>query len=143
MEFSQFQGQNRRMEFNDLPNAYKAFKEHAQFMFGGPLTNKSEEVKCNNLMIWVGEEGRQIFSTWNLTADQKKELDNYHTDFEEYCKPRSNKIHARYQFKSRVQGDSEKFEHFVTDLRLLLKDCGYDAAIHDEMVRERIVFGVR
>ena len=78
-------------------------------MFGGPLTNKSEEVKCNYLMIRVGEKGCQIFSTWKLTADQKKELDIFHMGFEVYCKPRSNKIHARYKIKSRVQGDSEMF----------------------------------
>ena len=33
------------------------------------------------------------------------------------------------------------FENFVTELKLLAQDCGYQQA--EEMVRDRIVFGVR
>ena len=40
--------------------------------------------------------------------------------------------------RSRVQEDGEKFEHFVTPLKLLIKDCGYDAAFHNEMIRDSI-----
>ena len=112
-------------------------------MFGGPLQTKTEEIKCNHLMIWAGEKGRQIFSTWNLVDDDKKKLESYYTGFESYCKPRSNQIYARYKLRCREQEDAEKFEHFVTSLKLLLNDCGFDAAIHDEMIGESIVFGVR
>ena len=41
------------------------------------------------------------------------------------------------------QEDAEKLEHFVTCLKLFLNDCGYNAAIHDEMIRDSIVFGVK
>ena len=145
MEVYSSQGQNPRMDWEskDLPNAFKSFKSHAEFMFGGPLQTKTEEVKCNYLMIWAGEKGRQIFSTWNLQDDDKKKLESYYTGFESYCKPRSNQIYARYKLRCREQEDSEKFEHFVTSLKLLLNDCGYDAAIHDEMIRDSIVFGVK
>ena len=68
---------------------------------------------------------------------------SYYEGFENYCKPRSNKIYARYKLKSRTQAEGEKFEHFVTDLRLLLKDCGYDEAVHNEMTQDHIVFGVQ
>ena len=98
---SRIQEQTPRMDWEsrDLPNAFKAFKEHAEFMFGGPLKSKTEEVQCNYLMLWVGEKGRQIFSTWTLDANEKKELKNYYGGFEAYCKPRSNKIYARYKLK--------------------------------------------
>ena len=130
-------------ESKDLPNAFKSFKSHAEFMFGGPLQMNTEEVKCNYLMIWAGEKGRQIFSTWNLQDDDKKMLESYYTGFKSYSKPRSNQIYARYKLWCREQEDSEKFEHFVTSLKLLLNDCGYDAAIHDKMIRDSIVFGVK
>lgn len=60
----------------DLPTAFKAFKSHCEFTFGGPLIKKNEEEKCNYLMLWVGEKGRNIYSTWNLTADEKKTFEN-------------------------------------------------------------------
>ncbi|KAL1261469.1 hypothetical protein QQF64_006734 [Cirrhinus molitorella] len=39
-----------------------------------------------------------------------------------------------------VQDEREPFEQFVTDLRLLVKDCNY--ANSDEMIRDRTVFGI-
>ena len=96
MEVYSSQGQNPRMDWEskDLPNAFKSFKSHAKIMFGGPLQTKTEEVKCNYLMISAGEKGRQIFSTWNLQDDDRKKLESYYTGFESYCRPCSNQICA-------------------------------------------------
>ena len=56
-------------------------------------------------------------------------------------KPKSKKKFARYKFHQKVQQESESFEqlNFLTDLKLLVKDCGY--ADPDEMVRHRVVIG--
>lgn len=53
-------------------------------MFNGPLKEKSEEVKCNYLMIWVGEKGRDVYSTWHITNEEKKKLETYYTKFQAY-----------------------------------------------------------
>lgn len=127
----------------DLDTAFKSFKEHCDFMFGGPLKAKSEEEKCNYLMLWAGEKGRNIYSTWNLTAEEKKNLLTHYDKFKNYCKPKSNKIYSRYIFKSRTQEAEEPFEQFVTDLKLLFKECGYDETVHDDMIRDHIVFGIK
>lgn len=50
----------------DLPSAWKSFLSHAKFMFNGPLVSKNEEQKCNYLMLWVGDKGRDVYSTWTL-----------------------------------------------------------------------------
>ena len=98
----------------DLPTTWKAFKQHCEFTFGGPLKRKSEEEKCNYLMIWIGDKGRDIYNTWELTVEE-----------EEYVKPKSNKVFARYKFHQKIQREGESFEQFLTDLKLLVKDCGY------------------
>ena len=126
---------------HDLEGQWKSFKQHVEFMFKGPLKEKSEEAKCSYLMIWVGEKGRNIYSTWTLSADDAKLLKTYYEKFELYVKPRTNVIYNRYKFQSRSQSESELFEQFVTDLKLLVKDCTYDKP--DEMVRDRIVIGIR
>ena len=123
----------------DLPTAWKAFRQHCEFTFGGPLKRKSEEEKCNYLMIWIGDKGRDIYNTWELTAEEAKKLDTYYTKYETYVKPKSNKVFARYKFHQKVQQEGESFEQFLTDLKLLVKDCGY--ADPDEMVRDRVVIG--
>ena len=74
-------------------------------------------------------------------ADQKKHFSVHFEKFESYCKPKSNNIYSRYQFKSRIQ--EESFEHFVTDLKVIFKEYGYQTGVEDEMIRDHIVFGVK
>ena len=102
----------------DLETTFKSFKEHCDFIFGGPLKATSDEEKCNYLMLWVGVKGRNVYSTWKLTKDQKKSISEHYKKFESYCKPKLNKIYSRYIFRSRVQESKvlEPFEQFVTDL---------------------------
>ena len=126
-----------------LPLEFKSFKEHCNFMFGGPLKSKSEEEKCNHVMLWAGEKGCNIYSTWTLTNEERKQLEIHYEKFENYCKPKSNKIYSRYIFMRREQGTDEPFEQFVTDLKLLYKEWGYDHAMEDEMIKDHIVFGIK
>ena len=123
----------------DLPSAWQSFMTHCNFCFKGPLKEKSEEECCAYLMIWVGQKGRDIYQTWQVTAEEAKSLDTLYQKYETYVKPKSNKVFARYKFQCRVQLDSESAEQFVTDLKTLVKDCGYEQ--QDEMVRDRIVCG--
>ena len=45
----------------DLPSAWKAFKQHCEFTFGGPPKAKTEneEVKCNYIVLLAGDKGRE------------------------------------------------------------------------------------
>ncbi|OWF39131.1 hypothetical protein KP79_PYT25202 [Mizuhopecten yessoensis] len=125
----------------DMEFSWKSFRQHVDCMFSGPLLVKTEPEKCAYLMIWSGEKGRNMFTTWNLTEDQKKELKYYYERFEQYVKQRSNVIYNRYKFPSKTQGENETFEQFTTQLQIAVRDCNYDKS--DEMVRDRIVIGVR
>ena len=128
-------------ESGDLPGTWKKFKSHTEFMFNGSLKEKTEEEKCSYLMIWVGEKGRDVYSTWHITNEEKKKLETYYTKFQAYFQPKSNKVFSRYKFQCRVQQENETCEEFVTALKVLVKDCGY--ANPDEMIRDRVVFGIR
>ena len=97
-----------------LPTAWRAFRQHCEFTFGGPLKRKIEEEKCNYLMIWARDKGRDIYNTWELTADEVKKLETYYTRFETYVKPRSNKVFARYKLHLRAQQAGESFEQFFS-----------------------------
>ncbi|CAC5365290.1 unnamed protein product [Mytilus coruscus] len=125
----------------DLPGTWKAFKTHCEFMFQGPLKKKQGDEKCAYLMIWVGEKGRNVYSTWDMSAEDQKKLDKYYENFEAYVKPKSNQVFSSYKFQCRLQKTNETCEEFVTDLKVLVKDCQY--ANPDRMVRDRIVFGTK
>ena len=52
--------------------------------------------------------------------------------------PKANVIFSHYKFQEKIQAANESFEQFLTDLRLLVKDCAY--ANSEELVRDCIVF---
>lgn len=85
--------------------------------------------------------GCNLFSTWTLTDEEKKQKDIYFTKFEEYCRPKSNKIYARFRLRSRTQIENETFDQFVR-VEASCQDYGYDTKL-EEMVCDHIVFGVK
>ena len=98
----------------DILTAWKSIQQHYEFAFGGPLKHKSEEQRCNFLMLWVGEKGRDVFKTWNLSSEESKNLTSYYEKFEAHVKPKSNNIFARYKFHNIIQQEREPFEQFLT-----------------------------
>jgi hypothetical protein len=124
----------------NLQEEWRKFKQHADLMFAGPQNKNSEAEKCAYLLIWAGEKGREIYNTWNLATEDSKKLEVLYTNFEKHTTPKKNTLFARYIFLSRKQQDGEQFETFVTDIRTLVRDCGYKEP--EEMVRDRIVCGI-
>ena len=126
-------------ESGNLPEAWKAFKQHVELVFEGPIKEKPEEVKVTYLLLWVGEKGRNIYNTWTLSAEDKKKLKPHYDRFLNYVRPKLNPVFARYKFNNEVQG-SQTVDQYITKLKLLAKDCSYND--ENDMVRDRIVFGV-
>ena len=66
----------------------------------------------------MGDKGRDIYNTWELTAYEVQKPERYYTSFETYVKTRSNKVIFRYKFHLRVQQAGESFEQVLTELKL-------------------------
>ncbi len=126
----------------DLNQEWRRFYRQAMCIFEGPLDDKDDSVKVSYLKLWVGDKGLDVFEgfTFDDPGDAKK-LDIVLKKFEEYCTPRKNHIMAALKFNERRQGENESFESFVTDLKVLVKDCGYKE--EERMVRDAIVFSCK
>ena len=124
----------------NLSEDWKRFEEHAKLMFQGPLTKTKDEERAAYILIWVGETGRDICNSWNITDAERKSPTTLFANFRTHTAPRKNKVFARYVFQERKQGQKETFDSFVIDLRNLVKDCEYPTP--NEMVRDRIVGGI-
>ena len=48
---------------SDDTRAFAKFKELVQLLLEGPLASIGEEVKVKYLLLWVGEEGRDLVKT--------------------------------------------------------------------------------
>ena len=52
-----------------IAKAKKEIQDILQYIFDGPLSEKDEKIKVQYLMLWVGEEGRDICDGWGLSAE--------------------------------------------------------------------------
>ena len=124
---------------SDAPQTLRKFKNLCQPYFSGPLKEKSEEEQISFLLIWSGDEGRELASTCTLAADKKKKLSTYWTKFEDYVAPRSNFRLSRYKLRTVKQEPSETVDCFPKKVRILVRECKYTNP--DEHIIDALIFG--
>ena len=112
-------------------------------MFQGPLSGKTEKTQCAFLLIWLGKKGRDIFSTFTISAEETDKIGAYISKFGEYFSPQSNTVFSRYLFHKRDQRDGETIDQYITELKLLARECEYSTTeLKEEMIRDRLVSGI-
>ncbi len=127
----------------DLDKEWKRFRQHCDFTFQGPLASKTELEKVNYLMTYIGDKGREIYTTFYWTAGnddvaaENATLLGVYNKYSQYVAPKKNQIRATVNFNRRKQEQNERFDNFVTDLKILVQDCGYTDP--DRMLRDSIV----
>ena len=80
-----------------------------------------------------------------IRSHSPKDRKNYETvknKFDSYFVQRCNVIFERARFNRRRQEEGEPVESFITALYSLAEHCSY-GNLHDEMIRDRIVVGIR
>lgn len=106
------------------------------------LSEKKPEVQVSVLLTVIGPEAHKVFSTFKLTEDKKKDINSVLQAFEDYCQPLKNTAFERYKFNLRGQLPSESFEQYVTELRKLALKCDFDNITPEQILRDRIIFGI-
>ncbi|XP_044749764.1 uncharacterized protein LOC123310362 [Coccinella septempunctata] len=104
------------------------------------LSKKDEETKVAVFLNLIGDDGLELFNTFDLTNNQKKSLQCVKQRFEAHCSPKKNVIFERFVFNSITQKEGQLFDSFLTELRKAVKSTGYKDK--DDMVRDRIVMGI-
>ena len=77
-----------------------------------------------------------------LTEAQAAQFDTVKSKFDSYFDAIKNVIFERAQFMRRVQQPNENVDNFITCLHSLVDRCHY-GAIKDEMVKDRLVVGLK
>ena len=65
------------------------WKQRCELLFTGPMAKIDEEIKCKHLLYRSGEQGIELFNSWDPSADDQKKLDNYWERIEHSVKPQS------------------------------------------------------
>ena len=116
----------RRLRWNGVTLTYpwhlKA-SNNIQLIFDGPLKAKEDKVKATYMLLWICEEGRKIFNSFDLTADEKAKpdviFDKSVTDLE----PKSNFGLKGAQLQGFRQADDESVDSFMARCKLIAHKC--------------------
>lgn len=90
----------------------------------------------------MGDDADDILRGQALTDGERQQYSAVKDTLETYFVPRKNVIYERARFNQRVQQANETVDSFITALYTLAENCSY-GALHDELIRDRLVVGLR
>lgn len=96
----------------------------------------------NTLIYTMGEEAEDVLTSLNLTDEEESDYKTMVDKLEAHFVVRRNVIFERAKFNQRQQESGETADTFITSLYALAEHCGY-GALHSEMIRDRLVVGIR
>lgn len=111
------------------------------FCTASGIAEKTEKVQCATFLHVAGEEAIKVCNMFHFTDAEKDKIEVLKEKFKEYCEPRKNLPYIRHMFFTRAQKQGESIDTYVTDLKNKAKDCEF-GALHDSLVRDRIVCGI-
>ena len=89
----------------------------------------------------MGSEAEDIMASFGLTEEQQNTYTTVKEKFNGYL-PKRNVIFERAKFNQLLQLEGECVDTFMTALHKLAENCKF-GNLHDEMIRDRIVVGLR
>jgi hypothetical protein len=124
--------------------AYKAWRDKwKDYSVVTKLEEESAEYQCSMLRYTFAEDTRKIYNTFDLSTDEQKDIKVILEKLETFAKGTVNETMERHTFNRRKQEDGEPFDDFLTDIKILSKNCNFCATCHDGLLRDRIVAGIR
>ena len=128
----------------DRYNAFKVWHDRwTDYSIVTKLDAETPEYRCSMLRYTFTEDTRKIYNTLGLTAEESKDEKVIIQKLETFAKGTVNETLERHTFNSRNQEEDEAFDDFLTDLKVLIKNCNFCANCIDGLLRDRIVGGIR
>jgi len=128
------------MGHTTLPERWRQWKETMQLFIELSMGRKTKKEKCSAFLYTIGQAGRDIHNAMNLSEDKQGKLDVLFTKFESYCKCKQNVTIECYRFNTCVQGRQENIDQYMTELRLIAKNCSF-GDLEEQLIRDQLVCG--
>ena len=129
-------------DFSNPEEWPKWLRRFERFRQASGLTEKLEKVQVNTLIYCMGDAADDILRSFKLTEANLKVYETVKEKFESHFVKRRNVIFERAKFNNRKPEQGEPVDSFITALYTLAEHCNY-GALYDEMIRDRIVVGLR
>ena len=94
----------------------KWIRRFERFRTSAGLQKKSEEAQVNTLIYTMGAEADDIFQSFGLSEEDKKNYETVKSKFDSHFVKRRNVIYERAKFNQRKQEEGENVDVFITAL---------------------------
>ena len=131
-----------KFDFTKPEKWEKWFQRFERFRLASGLCEADEEVQVSTLIYSMGPEADDILSSLKISSGDKNKWQPVKEALSKYFIPKRNVIFERAKFNQRKQEEGETADSFITALHVLADYCDY-GALHDDLIRDRIVVGLR
>ena len=114
----------------------------AQFREASSLDQEADTKQVSTFLYCIGDEAEEVLASTSITDDERKVYETVVSKFDTFFKVRRNVIFERARFNQRNQGAGESAEAYIMELYRLAENCSY-GELKDEMIRDRLVVGIR
>ena len=128
----------------DLPTEFRSFRQYCELIFSGPFAEKGQSERVTYILLWVGQEGRRMYNTWDLSETEKKDVEVIWAQFQALIEPKSSYRLSRFHLQRFRQLSSETVDEFMTRCKTQARKCKFrDTTETEERLIEQLVVGVR
>ena len=128
----------------DLPTEFRSFRQYCELIFSGPFAEKGQSERVTYILLWVGQEGRRMYNTWDLSETDKKDVEFIWAKFQALIEPKSNYRLSRFHLQKFRQLSYETVDEFMTRCKTQARKCKFrDTTETEERLIEQLVVGVR
>ncbi|GBN42352.1 Transposon Ty3-I Gag-Pol polyprotein, partial [Araneus ventricosus] len=131
-----------KLEGNVAENWKKFKQKFFIYLEASEKINKPDKLKVALLLTTMGEDCLDIYNSFGLSAEDSEKFDIVIKSFDDYFSPKKNTVIARYKFFNCVQRENESVDSFVTNLKVLAKDCDFETQ-EENLIRDLLIIGIK
>uniref|UniRef100_A0A0A9W2U6 RNA-directed DNA polymerase n=1 Tax=Lygus hesperus TaxID=30085 RepID=A0A0A9W2U6_LYGHE len=133
LPFPNFDSSQNKLDWNAWRRKFERYRLTSR------LIHEQDEVQVSVLLLSMGDDAEDIYESFSLKSPSFNQVVD---KFNKFYEKKTNIVYERAKFNRRSQLENESAESFVVNLYKLIKTCSY-GPLHDELLRDRLVVGVR
>ena len=130
---------------DNVATNWKAWKKvWSRYEIATGISKQESLVRVSTFLSVIGEDATKAFDAFEWgEAEDDTNIEHVLAKFDAYCEPRTQVIYERYRFNNRKQEPGENIAAYLTELRTIAKNCQHEEITPEEILRDRIVLGIR
>ena len=130
---------------DNVATNWKAWKKvWSRYEIATGISKQESLVRVSTFLSVIGEDATNAFNAFEWgEAEDDTNIEHVLAKFDAYCEPRTQVIYERYRFNNRKQEPGENIAAYLTELRTIAKNCQHEEITPDDILRDRIVLGIR